>query len=63
MRIGVIAIQGNVEEHVIALENALRQADIEAEIIKVISGEQLIPLLGEEIWQRLVDIKNQLKSF
>jgi len=35
MRIGVIAIQGNVEEHVIALENALRQACIEAEIIKI----------------------------
>lgn len=35
MRIGVIAIQGNVEEHVNALENALRQANIEAEIIKI----------------------------
>ncbi len=35
MRIGVIAIQGNVEEHVNALENALRQANIEAQVIKI----------------------------
>jgi len=35
MRIGVIAIQGNVEEHVNALENALRQANIKAQIIKI----------------------------
>ncbi|MFZ3385232.1 MAG: pyridoxal 5'-phosphate synthase glutaminase subunit PdxT [Candidatus Methanoperedens sp.] len=35
MRIGVIAIQGNVEEHVIALGNALREADLQAEIIKI----------------------------
>ena len=35
MRIGVIAIQGNVEEHVNALENALRQANIKAEVIKI----------------------------
>ncbi len=35
MRIGVIAIQGNVEEHVNALENALRQANIKAQVIKI----------------------------
>jgi len=35
MRIGVIAIQGNVEEHVAALENALRQLNLHAEIIKI----------------------------
>jgi len=35
MRIGVIAIQGNVEEHVIALVNALREAVLQAEIIKI----------------------------
>lgn len=35
MRIGVIAIQGNVEEHVNALENALCQANIEAQVIKI----------------------------
>jgi len=35
MRIGIIAIQGNVDEHVIALENALAKADLRAEIIKI----------------------------
>lgn len=35
MRIGVIAIQGNVEEHVNALENALIQANIKAQVIKI----------------------------
>lgn len=35
MRIGVIAIQGNVEEHVIAIENALRRAGLQAEVIKI----------------------------
>ena len=35
MRIGVIAIQGNVEEHVNALENALRQANIKAQVIQI----------------------------
>lgn len=35
MRIGVIAIQGNVEEHVNALENALRQSNIKAQVIKI----------------------------
>lgn len=35
MRIGVIAIQGNVEEHIIALENALREFNLIAEIIKI----------------------------
>lgn len=35
MRIGVIAIQGNVQEHIIALENALRAAKLQAEIIKI----------------------------
>lgn len=35
MRIGVIAIQGNVEEHVNALEKALRQANIIAQVIKI----------------------------
>ena len=35
MRIGVIAIQGNVEEHVESLRNALKQANREADIIKI----------------------------
>ena len=35
MRIGVIAIQGNVEEHVNAMEEALEQAGIEAEVVKI----------------------------
>ncbi len=35
MRIGVIAIQGNVEEHVNAMHCALRQEGREAEVVKV----------------------------
>ncbi len=35
MRIGVIAIQGNVEEHVNAIKKALRQSNLEAEAIKI----------------------------
>lgn len=35
MRIGVIAIQGNVEEHIKALEKALEQAGLKAEILKI----------------------------
>jgi 5'-phosphate synthase pdxT subunit len=35
MRIGVIAIQGNVEEHVNAIKKALRQLNLEAEVIKI----------------------------
>jgi len=35
MRIGVIAIQGNVEEHVNALMKALEQAKLKAEVVKV----------------------------
>jgi 5'-phosphate synthase pdxT subunit len=35
MRIGVIAIQGNVEEHVESLRYALKQANRDAEIIKI----------------------------
>jgi 5'-phosphate synthase pdxT subunit len=35
MRIGVIAIQGNVEEHVNAIKKALRQSNLEAEVIKI----------------------------
>ncbi len=35
MRIGVIAIQGNVEEHVNAISKALRQSNLEAEVIKI----------------------------
>jgi 5'-phosphate synthase pdxT subunit len=35
MRIGVIAIQGNVEEHVNAMQRALDRAGQEAEIIKI----------------------------
>ncbi len=35
MRIGVIAIQGNVEEHVNAISKALRQSNLAAEIIKI----------------------------
>lgn len=35
MRIGVIAIQGNVEEHVNALGNALLKAGLQAEVIKI----------------------------
>ena len=35
MRIGVIAIQGNVEEHVNAISRALRQSNLEAEVIKI----------------------------
>jgi 5'-phosphate synthase pdxT subunit len=35
MRIGVIAIQGNVEEHVDAVTKALRRAKREAEVLKI----------------------------
>ncbi|MFA4936185.1 MAG: pyridoxal 5'-phosphate synthase glutaminase subunit PdxT [Candidatus Methanoperedens sp.] len=35
MRIGVIAIQGNVEEHVNAMKLALKEAKCEAEVIKI----------------------------
>jgi len=35
MRIGVIAIQGNVQEHVNAMEEALEQAGIKAEVVKI----------------------------
>ncbi len=35
MRIGVIAIQGNVEEHVNAMKRALKDAKYEAEVIKI----------------------------
>ncbi|HEY9206960.1 MAG TPA: pyridoxal 5'-phosphate synthase glutaminase subunit PdxT [Candidatus Methanoperedens sp.] len=35
MRIGVIAIQGNIEEHVHAINEALKQANREAEIVKI----------------------------
>lgn len=35
MRIGVIAIQGNVEEHVESLRSALKQVNREADIIKI----------------------------
>lgn len=35
MRIGVIAIQGNVEEHVSALKRALEKVGQEAEVIKI----------------------------
>jgi 5'-phosphate synthase pdxT subunit len=35
MRIGVIAIQGNVEEHVESLRSALKQANRQADIIKI----------------------------
>lgn len=42
MRIGVIAIQGNVEEHVCAMEKALEQAGIEAEVVKI-KHSRLVP--------------------
>lgn len=35
MRIGVIAIQGNVEEHVNAMKLALKEAKCEADVIKI----------------------------
>jgi len=35
MRIGVIAIQGNVEEHIDSLKSALKQANREAHILKI----------------------------
>ena len=35
MRIGVIALQGNVEEHENAMKRALEQANLEAEILKI----------------------------
>lgn len=35
MRIGIIAIQGNVQEHVNAMQKALDQAGCKAEIIKI----------------------------
>jgi 5'-phosphate synthase pdxT subunit len=35
MRIGVIAIQGNVEEHIDSLKSALKQANREAQILKI----------------------------
>ena len=35
MRIGVIAIQGNVEEHVNAMTKTLRKAGCEAEVVKI----------------------------
>ncbi len=42
MRIGVIAIQGNVEEHVNAISRALRQSNLEAEVIKI-KHSRLVP--------------------
>lgn len=38
MRIGVIAIQGNVEEHVNSLENALGEAKLDAEVVRIKHG-------------------------
>jgi len=35
MRIGVIAIQGNVEEHVNAMRKALGEAKLEAEVVRI----------------------------
>jgi len=35
MRIGIIAIQGNVEEHENAMKRAVRQANLDAEILKI----------------------------
>lgn len=35
MRIGIIAIQGNVEEHIFSLQSALKQIECEAEIVKI----------------------------
>jgi 5'-phosphate synthase pdxT subunit len=35
MRIGVIAIQGNVEEHIYSLKSALKHVNREADIIKI----------------------------
>ena len=35
MRIGVIAIQGNVDEHIDSLKSALKQTNREADIIKI----------------------------
>lgn len=35
MRIGVIAIQGNVEEHVNAMVKALKQSNVEGEVLKI----------------------------
>lgn len=35
MRIGIIAIQGNIEEHVNAMSKAARRAGLEAEIVKI----------------------------
>ncbi len=43
MRIGVIAIQGNVEEHVNAIKKALRQSNLEAEVIKI-KHSGLVPM-------------------
>ena len=38
MRIGIIAIQGNVEEHINALKKALEQAGYKAEILRIKRG-------------------------
>ncbi len=35
MRIGVIAIQGNVEEHIFSLQSALKESKCEGEIVKI----------------------------
>lgn len=43
MRIGVIAIQGNVEEHVNAMKKALKQSNLEAEVIKI-KHSRLVPV-------------------
>ncbi len=43
MRIGIIAIQGNVEEHVNAIKKALRQSNLEAEVIKI-KHKGLVPM-------------------
>ncbi len=43
MRIGIIAIQGNVEEHVNAIKKALRQSNLEAQVIKI-KHKGLVPM-------------------
>ncbi len=35
MRIGVISIQGNIEEHIFAIKEAAKQADLKAEIVTI----------------------------
>ena len=46
MRIAVIAIQGNVEEHITSAKRALEKMDIPAEVIPVHHSGTILPFIG-----------------